>query len=212
VTSPGEPPLSAPDLIGPISIVNQPVSGPRSARRRKNRPYAHVRLDVELQPGPIGKSALPALQRLEQILGVRPIHEAAGLLRLAGGTLHAFSARGFRTVDHWELSPGGPLPVPPRSARPRKEETLGHLAKAVESDESGAFARARSLSVRVSDFHGNHAEVTVRQVHRQHRAAISLDLRGFWTREDLDGLKGALSERVPVLRSTVSKFQYATGK
>jgi hypothetical protein len=208
----GEIPLSAPDVIGPISIVNQPVSGPRSARRQKNRPYAHVHLEVQLKSDQIDPSKVRALQRLENLLGMRKIVEAAGLLRLAGGTLHALSARGFRRVDHWEVSPGGWLPVPPRTPRPGKEETVGHLVKILEGENANAVARARAFSVRLSDFHGNHADVAVLRVHRQHHPAISLDLHGYWTRADLEDLKGALSDRLPVLHTTVTKFQYASEK
>jgi hypothetical protein len=212
MTSPGEPPLSAPDLIGPISILNQPVSGPRSARRRHNRTFAHVHLVVELKSSAVTPTAVPVLQRLEALLGMRKIVEAADLIRLAGWTLHAFSARGFRRVDHWEVAPGGWLPLPEASARRPTEEPVGHLLKILESDAARSIAQARTFSVRLSDFHGNHADVIVRRVHRARRPAIELDLRGIWTRSDVEDLKGAFSERLPVVRTTVTKFQYAAGK
>src|SRR5208282_578565 len=176
MSSPGEPPLSAPDLIGPVSILNQPVSGPRSARRRHNRPFAHVHLEVDLMAGTVTPTAVPVLQRLEALLGMRKIVEAADLVRLAGRTLHAFSARGFRRVDHWEVSPGGWLPLPEPSTRRSREELVGHLLKILESDAASSVASARTFSVRLSDFHGNHADVIVRRVHRARRPAIELDL------------------------------------
>jgi hypothetical protein len=213
MTSPGEPPpLAAPGLIGPISILNQPISGPRSARRRKNRPFAHVHLNVDLQSEPGELPPVPALQQLENLLSGRRIVEAAGLVRMAGGTLHAFSARGFRRVAHWEVAPGGWLPLPEPTRRPSKEETVGHLAKILESDQARSIEKARTFSVRLSDFNGNHADVVVRRVHGKRRPAISLDLQGYWTREDLEKLKGALADRLPVAHSEVTKFQYTVEK
>jgi hypothetical protein len=212
MTDQGEIPLAAPGLIGPISILNQPVSGPRSARRQKNRPYAHLHLEVQLKSDQVDPSPVPAQQRLETLLGVGKIVEVAGLLRMAGGTLHALSARGFRRVDHWEVSPGGWLPVPPRSPRPGKEETVGHLVKILEGENATAVAKARSFSVRLSDFHGNHVDVVVLRVHRQSHPAISLDFRGYYTRNELEALKGALSDRLPVLHTAITKYQYAAEK
>jgi hypothetical protein len=207
-----EPALSAPGLIGPISIVNQATSGPRVLRRGKHRPYSHVHLEIDLARKPVPSSGAPALRRLEENLGLRRVVESADLVLLTGGTLHALSARGFRRVDHWEVSPGGWLPLPDPSRRPGRDEAIGHLIQAVESDTGPSIAGARSFGIRLSGIGGKHADVTVRRTHRSGGHSISLDLRGTWTREEVEALKGALADRLPVERSKMTRYQYAYGK
>lgn len=212
MSPPREPALSAPDLIGPTSILDQPTQGPRAARRRRNRPYSHVHLEIDLARAPTADPKVPVLERLEEVLGIQEVVESADLIRLTGGTLHALSARGFRRVDHWEVSPGGWLPLPEPSARPGTDEPVGQLLAALASDEWRSLAQARSFSVRLSALQGKHADVVVRRTHRPGHHSLSLDLRGVWTREEVAGVRGALAERLPVEHSEITKFQYATGK
>ena len=40
---------------------------------------------------------------------------------------------------------------------------------------------------------------------------MTLDLRGKWTKIDLDEAVGALKDRLPVARAELTKFQYADG-
>jgi hypothetical protein len=78
--------------------------------------------------------------------------------------------------------------------------------------ESGALAplaKARSFSANLSDLSGNHVEVTLRRVPRARRHSITLDLLGSWTQASVKELTGSLSSRLPVARSTMTKFQYA---
>ncbi|MGA8276091.1 MAG: hypothetical protein WB789_02665 [Thermoplasmata archaeon] len=207
-----EPALAAPGLIGPISILNQPISGPRSNRRRKNRPFSHVHLELDLARTAGVPANAPAPGGLEEFLRGGKVVESADLLRLTGSTLHALSARGLRRVDHWEVSPGGWLPPPEVSTRPGKDETVGHLLKAIESKDGPSMAQARSFSVRLSGPGGKHVDAVVRRTHRGGRHSISLDLHGTWTREEVEGLKGAMADRLPVEHTEMTKFQYAYGK
>jgi len=206
VSAPKPPALSAPGLIGPTSILNQPTSGPRSARRKKNRPYSHVHLEVDLER-PAAPDT-PALRRLEELLGLRRIEESADLIRLTGATLHALSALGFRRVDHWEVAPGGWLPLPDRSGRPKSDEPVGHLLDALASDDWGPIAQARSFSLRLSGIGGKHADIVIRRAHRRSRHSVSLDLHGTWTHDEVERLRGALAARLPVQRSEMTKFQF----
>ncbi|MCI4372706.1 MAG: hypothetical protein L3K02_03580 [Thermoplasmata archaeon] len=166
-------------------------------------------MEIDLARGPTATSSV--LRRLEEWVGLRKIVESADLIRLTGATLHAMSSDGFRRVDHWEVSPGGWLPLPEHSARPGRDESVGHLLAALESDDGHSIARARSFSMRLSDFKGKHADVVVRRTHRKGRHSISLDLRGHWTRDEVGRLKGALADRLPVEHSEITKFQYADG-
>jgi hypothetical protein len=211
MTSPRPPPpaLSAPGLEGPISILNQPVAGPRSRRPSRSRPYRHAHLEIDLAGGAKATEGAPLLGRLEAFLSEKRIVEAADLLRLTAATLHALSSVRFRWIDHWEVEPGGWLPPPARRSHRTAGTPVGDLLTALESGGWAPIAKARSFSVRLSDRRGNHADVVVRRVHRQRRHALSLDLWGFWTRAMVDDLKGSLSARLPVSSSALTRFQYA---
>jgi hypothetical protein len=63
----------------------------------------------------------------------------------------------------------------------------------------------------MSDLQGNRADVAVRRVHRLRRHTISLDLWGTWTKGMINELTGALAARLPVSRTTLTKYQYAPG-
>jgi hypothetical protein len=151
----------------------------------------------------------PFLQRLESVLSEKELVESADLLRLAGATLHAFAARRFRWIDHWEVQPGGWLPLPERKSHRAPEEPVGELLKALESGTWAPAAKARSFAVRLSDRSGNRADIVVRRVHRRRRHALSLDLWGRWTNATIDDVTGSLSTRLTVSRSTMTKFTYA---
>lgn len=206
---PPPPALSAPGLVGPISILNQPISGPRSNWRSRTRPYRHAHLEIDLTAEPDRTEGTPLLKRLEALLSEKDMVEAADLLRLAAGTLHALAARRFRWIDHWEVQPGGWLPLPERTTHRDPGEPVGELLNALESGAWAPAAKARSFSVRLSDRSGNRADVVVRRVHRQRRHALSVDLWGSWTKATIEGVTESLSARLPVSRSTLTKFQYA---
>ncbi|MCI4327538.1 MAG: hypothetical protein L3K16_07910 [Thermoplasmata archaeon] len=203
-----EPALAAPGLIGPFSIEKPPGIGPRSARRSRARSYRHVHLEVDLAPQPRDPKGVPALVRLSGLLKERRIVEQGTLIVLAAATLHALSARRFRRVDHWEVSPGGWLPPPRPSESPDGSEPVGDLIEALEGGGWEPVAIARSFSVRVSDLSGGRVDVTIRRIHRERRHALSLDLWGSWTKATVKDLQGSLAERLPVDQVTMTKFQY----
>ena len=210
--SKSSPALSAPGLIGPVSILNQPLSGPRSNRRSKNRPFAHLHLEVDLDPS-VEKptEGSPLVGKLEAFLQERKVTESTNLLLLSAATLHAFAARRFRWIDHWEVTPGGWLPLPESKRSVREDrEPVGELLKALENAAPESVAQARTFAVRLSDLRGNRADVVVRRVHRPKGHALSIDLRGVWTTATLDDLTGSLKSRLPVARTTLTKFQYVT--
>ncbi|MCI4370729.1 MAG: hypothetical protein L3J81_05305, partial [Thermoplasmata archaeon] len=205
-----EPALAAPGLTGPFSIEQpSPLSGPRANRRARNRSYSHVHLEVDLDPKPKDPEGVPVLERLAGAVSERKIVEKGTLLVLAAATLHALSSRQFRRVDHWEVTPGGWLPPPSKGTDAVGREPVGDLLAALEGGAWDAVAKARAFSARLSDLQGNHVDVTVRRVHREHRHAMSLDLWGSWTKAKLTELEGSVAERLPVVRSTMTKFQYA---
>ncbi len=199
--------MSAPGLSGSVSFVNWPIAAAGAKRRTGKRPFSHVALEVDLKPSNAELAKHSALRRLERILKERNIEEGDDLLRLVGRTLHAFSAAGYGRVNHWELVPGGWLPLP-GDPTGTGVEPLGLLLKALDSEQWKPFSTAREFSVRLSG-EGNRADLTVRRTHRERRHSMTVDLYGSVTSADVHALVGKLRERLPVARSDVTRFTYA---
>lgn len=204
-----EPALAAPGLGGGVSMLKQPISGPRSSRRKRNRPYSHVHLEVDLGPLPTGTPSSPALGPLGESIPGGGDPGSVDLARLIGGTLHALSARRFRRVDHWEVAPGQWLLPSGGTRHADTEVPVGLLLEGLEKGSFGSLAKLRSFTARMSDLSGNRVEVTVRRVSRVRPHDLSLDLWGNWTAAAVDDLVGSLAPRLPIRHSTVTKFQYA---
>jgi hypothetical protein len=203
-----EPALAAPG-IGQLTVPPPTlVQGPRANRRTRARPYQHVHLELDLAPRPRDPTGVPILEELAALLRERKVVEQGSLVLLAAATLHALASRGFRRVDHWEFAPGGWLPLPD-AARGRRSEPVGQLVRALEPGGWGAAGTARVFSARLSGIAGARADVVVRRVHRERRHALSIDLRGTWTKATVQDVVDALAARLPVVRSEMTKFMYA---
>ncbi len=206
-SSPG--PVSAPDLVGPVSILQWPTAKRGSGRRRRPRPFSHVHLEVDLEPEVVREPGLPVFRQVEALLRERQVVEVGGLLRLTAGVLHALSAYGFRRVDHWEVDPGGWLPLPEPS-HAKIEEPVGHFLRALESDRWKGLAARRSFSVRVSGLRDLRADFVARRVHRERRHSLSLDVYGTLTPAQLKDLAGALHHHLRVLRIKLTEYSHAS--
>lgn len=205
---PGLCPMSAPDLTGPISFLDWPLAAAGTRRHRRNtRPFGHVRLAIDLRHEHLQEPTIPVLQQFERLLRERSVVEPGDLMRLSAGALHAFSARGFSRVDHWEVDPGGWLALP-EPTHASLAEPVGHLLRALQSSEWERLAGARGFTVRLSGHPKIRADLEVRRVHRERRHSITIDLRGWIAEQELTGLIRALRERLPVLRSAVTEFSY----
>jgi hypothetical protein len=204
-----EPALAAPGVGELLATPHPAISGPRSNRRRRSRSYSHVHLELDLAPVPPDPAGVPPLEQLAGFLSEKKIVEKGTLIMLAAATLHALAARQFRRVDHWEVSPGGWLPPPPPGKDPEAAEPVGDLLTTLESGAWSSVGSARSFSARLSGLSGARVDVTVRRVHREHRHAVSIDLWGLWTKAEVQELEGSISTRLPVVRSEMTKYQYA---
>lgn len=194
--------MSAPDLTGPVSILNWPVAGPPSGRRRRPRLFTHVHLEVDLRPE-LPAAAGGIVRRVEKLLGEREVVEARDLLRLSARVLHAFSAVGFVRIYHWEAKPGGWLPLPGGSAE-GPAEPLGHLLRALDSDAWATLRGARSLALRLGAVGNLRADVEIRRRHRERQHTLSIDLRGRFPGTTVEDLFGALRSRTQVRASRVT--------
>lgn len=204
-----EPALAAPGIGELLSTPRSSLSGPREFRRYRDRPLSHVHLEVDLAPKPKDPSGVPPLERLAGFLKERKIVEPGTMIMLAGAALHAVASRGFRRVDHWEVSPGGWLPPPQAGKDSKAGEPVGALLDALQSDAGSSIAAARSFSARLSAPSGDRVDVAVRRVHRERRHSLSVDLWGSWTKASVEDLEDAITERLPVMSSTITRFQYS---
>lgn len=207
----GPPALSAPGLIGPASIVNWGTSGPSRRRARRPKELARVALEVDLVPGTERLSRIPLLDRIEEALREAEVVEQGDLLYLAGGTLHAFASAGYRRIDHWELRPGGWLPLRNAPTGPQVEPIAQFLA-ALGEDQWKAFAGARGLAVRLSSPRGLRASFELRRVRRERGHTLSIEVSGRIPSEHVDALVAALHRRLPVLRAEVTRAEPAPRK
>ncbi len=206
---PPPPALSAPGLIGSNnSILNPSATLSSSKHRGPKRPYAHARLEIDLSPDPAADLHPGWIDRLEGVLPENKIVEGADVLRLASRALHAFSAEGFRQVDHWETEPGGWLPIGPPPSGGGEPEPLGTLLRELDRDHWDSIKKARVLSFRLSHPGGNRADVVVRRVHRR-RHALTIDLWGRWEREHVRALAAALTVRMAVRKVTLTRYRYS---
>jgi len=207
----GPGPFSAPDVIGGANQVNQPpVTGPRELRRRKARPYSHVRYEIDLNSDPAQQVKHPWMEELKEVIERKKLEEGGDLVHLTAATLHGMAARRFKWIDHWEVHPGGWLPL--SSHKDEGEEAIGPLLSALESDQCPPVDKAKEFSVRLSDHAGDRADVTVRRPPHVGHHSITLDLWGKWTGESAEDVVGSLGSRLPVRSATMTKYQYAVDK
>jgi len=159
----------------------------------------YARLEVDLVHEAFRRRGVPFLHRLEAIFREREVVEVEGLLRLSAKLLHALAAKGFTRVDHWEVQPGGWLPLP-EPAHERLVEPVGHLLNALRSNAWRRVAGARSFSARLSSSGLVRAEFTVRRVHRERGHAITVELFGPVPEKELESIERALREELSIVR------------
>lgn len=159
----------------------------------------YVCLEIDLVHEAFRRSGLPFVRRLEAIFREREVVEVEGLLRLSAAVLHALASRGFTRVDHWEVRPGGWLPLP-EPAHERLEEPVGHLLHALKSEAWKKVAGANSFAFRLSGPEDLRADVSVRRVHREWGHAITVELRGVTSEGDVRRCEAALRGSLSVAR------------
>jgi len=210
MSPPQSSPISAPDLIGPNSILQPAWSQTGGGKRPSRRPYRHVRLEIDLRTPDRTSAPATPWARLESAFARHRVVESADLVRLTALTLHSFAAQGFRRVDHWEVTPGGWIEPPGNETGP-SGEPVGQLISAVEGESGPTLAKARSFSLRLSRPDGNRADVVVRRAHRASRHSLTLDLWGTWTKRQVDELTGAIAGRLPVRHVELTRSMHTSG-
>ncbi|MGI0131917.1 MAG: hypothetical protein ACREDK_02290 [Thermoplasmata archaeon] len=208
--APPRPAVSAPDLIGPVSILNWPVAASAPRHHAKLGPLRHVHLEVDLTPGSERTSNLPVLREIEDALREAEVQELGSLISLTGGALHGFAAAGYRQVDHWEIRPGGWLPLHHLPKGPQAVG-VGLLLEAMKLRNWDKVEKAREFAGRLSGPGGRRLEFILRRVHRERRHSLSIDLFEPGTVEHVREVVAALSRHLPVLHSSVTSQLHGPG-
>jgi hypothetical protein len=156
-------------------------------------------VEVDLHHELLTPSRLPLLRTFEGLLRERPVEEPGSLLTLVGAVLGSLGHAGLSRVDHWEVSPGGWLPLP-EPTHASLIEPLAHLVRALGAPEWAELSRADRFSVRLSGAGDHRADVVVRRTHREREHTISLDLTGRWRSNDVRRLVSRMRRDLPVLR------------
>lgn len=203
------PALSAPGVPELLTPPGQMLSGPRENRRTRSRPYRHAHVEIDLAAEPQDPAGVPLLERLAALLKERKVVEKGSLIMMTAALLHALAARQFHRVSHWEVVPGGELPLPPGRTDDQPGEPVGDLIDALEGGGWSKVGKARSFSVQLSGPSGARADVTIRRVHRERRHAVTLDLRGTWTKATVQDVVDSIASRLPVAHSAMTKFMFA---
>jgi hypothetical protein len=169
------------------------------ARRAPRATYASARLEFDLRHEQLRSGRLPVIGQIEALLREREVEERVSVVPLAAALLHAMAGLGYRHVDHWEIHPGGWLPLPERT-HPGLVEPVGHLVRALASESWRPLVRARRLAVRLSAADGRRADVVLRRVHREREHSLTVELVGAVTAPQVRRTVAAVRSRLPVLR------------
>ncbi len=196
------PPHSAPGLIGPGNILDWASRVPSKGHRR---PFRHLRLEIDLAGGRTVEVPFPHLEVLRNVLHARRIVESEDLLTLIGQTLSAMTTIGLRKVHSWELLPSGILPNPPEGDH-LGGAAIGTILRTIHEDALEEVRSATGFHAHLRGDDGNAAEIVLNRDHSRKVHALSLDLNGSITREQLRHLLTRLSQHLSIARAEVTKF------
>ncbi len=167
-------------------------------------PSERVRIELDLAHELLRPSVIPILRQIEALLREQEVEEQGSLLVRSAELLHALGETGFGRVDHWEISPGGWLPLPEPAHR-GTTEPVGHLLRALESRAWAPLAHATSFAVRLSDPNGRRADARVLRLHREREHSISVDLWDPPSAAEVKGLVARLRDRFAPLKVRVRR-------
>jgi hypothetical protein len=158
----------------------------RSARRRRSHPRSthasepdegRVRIELDLPHELLRPSPVPVFRRIVALLREQEVEEEGSLLLRSAQLLHELSELGYGRVDHWEVEPGGWLPLPEGTHAGRREP-VEHLRRALQSPAWAFLAEARGFSVRLSSEGGQRVDARILRLHRERDHSIVVDLWG----------------------------------
>jgi len=171
----------------------------RTVHGAPSKEEGRVRVELDLPHELLRPSAVPVLRQIEALLREQEVEEAGSVLVRAAELLDELAGLGLRRVDHWEVEPGGwlPLPEPTHAGR---VEPVEHLLRALRSPAWRFLAESRAFSVRLSSDDGRRADAVVLHRHREREHSITVDLWGPPSPADLRNAVGRLRRRFSPLR------------
>jgi len=164
--------------------------------------FSHLRLELDVEHEGYRPEPFSLLGPLTALLHEREVEATEDLLQMTAQVLHAFTGAGFRRVDHWEVRPGGWLPLP-EPTHARLAEPVTHLLRALSDPSWAPVGRAHSFAARLSGPDPVRVDLQVRRIHREQAHAVSLDLWGPVSRRAAEDLVVRLHDRLPLLRAKV---------
>jgi hypothetical protein len=168
--------------------------------------YAQVRLEVDVEHEGYRPERLSLLAPLTSLLREREVEDAEDLLQMTAGVLRSLAALGFDRVDHWEVRPGGWLPLPEPAHR-RLDEPVAHLLRALSHESWAPVGKAHSFAARLSGNVPVRLDFVLRRVHRERGHALTVDLWGAVPRRLVDDLVHRVHERLPLARAEVVRAE-----
>lgn len=171
-------------------------------RDPRNESYRRVHLELDVEHERYRPPPVSLLAPLASLLREREVEDVEDLLTMTAQVLRAFSAAGYREVDHWEAQPGGWLPLPERT-HARLAEPVAHLLRALADETWAPIGQARQFAARLSSHGGPRLDFVVRRLHRERVHALSVDLWGGVTRRSVEALVAQVHAQLPLVRAEV---------
>ncbi len=167
-------------------------------------PSGRVRVELDLPHELLRPSSVPVVRQIETWLREQEVEEEGSLLVRVGELLHELGGQGYARVDHWEVDPGGWLPLPEASHAGRFEP-VAHLVRALKSPAWSPLSSARSFAVRLTSEDGRRADARVLHRHREREHSVTVDLWGPPPEAELRRTVAALRQRLAPLRVRLSR-------
>lgn len=144
------------------------------------------------------------IRELEAWLHAQEVEETGPFLLKVAELLDELGGLGYRRVDHWEVEPGGWLPLPEASHAGRYEP-VEHLIQALRSPAWLSLSEARGFAVRLTSTDGERADARVLHRHREREHSVTVDLWGAPTAAAVHRLVERLRSRFSPLRLQVRR-------
>jgi len=175
-----------------------------SDRRTRPPPDTFVRVALDLPHERLNPSVVPVIRQIEAWLHEQEVEELGNFLVRAAELLDELGGLGYSRVDHWEVDPGGWLPLP-EATHAGRYEPVQHLIRALQSPAWLTLSEARSFAVRLTSTDGARADARVFHVHRERGHSITVDLWGTPSAKEVRQLVDRLRNRFTPLRVTVRR-------
>ncbi len=184
-------------------VVEWPGSTGGASRARRAHLFRRVQLELDVEHESFQPEPVALLAPFAALLHDREVEDTEDLLTMTAQALRAFSAAGFRRVDHWEARPGGWLPLP-EPTHTRLVEPVAHLLRALSDESWAPVGRARQFGARLSGSGQVRLDFVLRRVHRERAHAVTVDLWGPIPLRAVEDLVDRVHHELRLVRAVVT--------